>query len=192
MNPFTLTSLIPLRPDRWLTYYEATYQNEHGDLMPYHFVSRDSNLTIETLKRPANASAVAMFCYNQNHSQVLLTKQFRQPLNDFVYGNPAGLVEPTESIEQAISRELMEETGYSLIEVEHCFAPSYSSPGLTDGAVSLAICTLDQAKQTDRTLEVDEALSTLWVNRAEAQTILANKKMTGRTQILLWQWANEQ
>ena len=84
MNPFTLTSLIPLRPDRWLTYYEAMYQNEHGDLMPYHFVSRDSNLTIETLKRPANASAVAMICYNQNHSQILLTKQFRQPHNEFL------------------------------------------------------------------------------------------------------------
>lgn len=192
MNPFKLTSLVPLRPDRWLTYYEATYQNENGDLMPYHFVSRNPDLTMETLKRPANASAVAMFCYNQDHSQVLLTKQFRQPLNDFIYGNPAGLVEATETVEQAISRELMEETGYPLIKVEQYFAPSYSSPGLTDGAVSLAICTLDQALYTARSLEADERLNVLWVNRAEAQTILANEKITGRTQILLWQWANEQ
>lgn len=45
--------------------------------------------------------------------EVILIRQFRPPVNSFVVELPAGLVDRGESFEDAVRRELIEETGYS-------------------------------------------------------------------------------
>lgn len=44
--------------------------------------------------------------------EVLLEKQFRPPAGKVVIEFPAGLVDPSESLEECALRELKEETGY--------------------------------------------------------------------------------
>jgi 8-oxo-dGTP pyrophosphatase MutT (NUDIX family) len=48
---------------------------------------------------------------------VLLTRQFRPPVNKYVIEFPAGLNEKGNSLEEAAKRELLEETGYSAKEL---------------------------------------------------------------------------
>jgi ADP-ribose pyrophosphatase len=45
--------------------------------------------------------------------EVILIRQFRPPVNNYVIELPAGLCDPGESFEEAAGRELIEETGYS-------------------------------------------------------------------------------
>jgi ADP-ribose pyrophosphatase len=45
--------------------------------------------------------------------EVILIRQFRPPVDGFVVELPAGLVDKGESFEDAVRRELLEETGYS-------------------------------------------------------------------------------
>lgn len=58
--------------------------------------------------------------------EVVLIRQFRPPVNGCVVELPAGLVDPGESFEHAVRRELVEETGYEATDVQF----------LTDGPMS--------------------------------------------------------
>jgi len=48
---------------------------------------------------------------------VLLIRQFRPPVNNYVVEFPAGLNDQGETLEEAARRELIEETGYSAKEM---------------------------------------------------------------------------
>lgn len=51
-------------------------------------------------------------------NEIILIRQFRPPVNGFVIELPAGLVDPGEPFEQAVRRELIEETGYEAGSVQ--------------------------------------------------------------------------
>lgn len=51
-------------------------------------------------------------------NEIILIRQFRPPINGFVIELPAGLVDAGEDFEQAVRRELIEETGYEAGDVQ--------------------------------------------------------------------------
>lgn len=63
--------------------------------------------------------------------KIILIKQYRPAINDYIYEVPAGIVEPSEPVKEAAVRELIEETGYEpkeLIDVGNYFpTPGYST-----------------------------------------------------------------
>lgn len=64
-------------------------------------------------------------------TRMILIKQYRPSINDYIYEAPAGVVEPGESIRETAYRELIEETGYrpgELIEIGYYYTtPGYST-----------------------------------------------------------------
>jgi ADP-ribose pyrophosphatase len=52
-----------------------------------------------------------------NNKEVLLTRQFRPPVNGYVIEFPAGLNDRGDTLEEAAKRELLEETGYAAREM---------------------------------------------------------------------------
>lgn len=63
--------------------------------------------------------------------RVVLIKQYRPAINDYIYEAPAGVVESSESVRETAYRELIEETGYKpgeLIEIGYYYTtPGYST-----------------------------------------------------------------
>ncbi len=66
----------------------------------------------ESLER-INCKGIVAIVPVTDDNEVLLIKQFRPPVNGYVIEFPAGLSEKEDVLEEAASRELLEETGYS-------------------------------------------------------------------------------
>lgn len=64
--------------------------------------------------------------------ELLVIKEFRYPIGDYVFSFPAGIIEDNEDPIKAANRELLEETGYQIDKVITVTPPVYSSTGLTD------------------------------------------------------------
>jgi 8-oxo-dGTP pyrophosphatase MutT (NUDIX family) len=72
--------------------------------------------------------------------EVILIRQFRPPVNGFVIELPAGLVDRGESFEEAVRRELIEETGYASGRV-HFLAEGPMSSGASSEILSVYVAT---------------------------------------------------
>ncbi len=72
----------------------------------------------EAFERVNCDGVIGIVPFTENH-EVLLIRQYRPPINNFVIELPAGLVDPGESFEDAVRRELIEETGYAAGEIHY-------------------------------------------------------------------------
>ena len=83
---------------------------------------------------------------------VLLEREFRYPLNSRCVSLPAGLIDAGETLEEAVARELSEETGYRLRDdiapaVRPLPQPGFSSTGLTEENVQVVFAQVEPGGQ---------------------------------------------
>ena len=76
---------------------------------------------------PTAATAFAL----TEDNKVLLVKQYRHPIADVSLETPGGFVDEGEDFATAMSRELMEETGYEFSSVEY-LGKFAANPGILD------------------------------------------------------------
>jgi ADP-ribose pyrophosphatase len=117
----------------YLKMYQITSKNNDGEIRNYEMVSRTGDLTLETMGEKVNAVMAIPLVGDK----VLLSREFRIPVNRWVYNFPAGLIDPGETIEEAAIRELQEETGLKVNKIIYVLPPSYTSAGLTDERLAI-------------------------------------------------------
>ena len=83
------------------------------------------------------------------------------------YSALAGFVEPAESIEEAVARELAEEAGVKVTDVRYVASQPWPFPG------SLMIACIGQAESNVLTLDRNELEDAFWCDRAGVQAALA-------------------
>ena len=122
--------------NRFLNLYELDAVFRDGSRAPYYVASRRKDVdSIKAVTHDNHADGVILYgVYGEEKDKVVLIRQFRYPINGYVYEFPAGLVEPGEDMLEAGIREMYEETGLTFSPVE---AGSYSRPffttiGMTD------------------------------------------------------------
>jgi nudix-type nucleoside diphosphatase (YffH/AdpP family) len=97
--------------------------------------------------------SVAALLFNRDSNQVVLVEQFRAPTldksrsNGFMLEVVAGMMNRGETPEQAVIREVFEETGYRIQHPEHV-ATFFSSPGGTSERIFLYYAVVDDADRT--------------------------------------------
>ena len=119
--------------NRFLNLYELDATFRDGSRAPYYVASRRKDA--ESLKAATGdryADGVILYgVYGDQKDKVVLVRQYRYPLGDYVYEFPAGLVEPGEDMLDAGIREMYEETGLSFTPVQTA-RPFFTTIGMTD------------------------------------------------------------
>lgn len=113
------------------------------------FEGRIVRLRVDTVAFPDGRSAqrevaehapVVVVVPLDGEGNVLLVRQFRLPVKQFLLELPAGCIDPGEGVEEAVQRELREETGQRAGRLER-LAAFYASPGFCDELMHLFLAT---------------------------------------------------
>jgi NAD+ diphosphatase len=101
----------------------------------------------------------------EHDGRVLLGRQPQYPAGRF--SALAGFVEPGESIEEAVAREIREEAGIAVGEVRYVASQPWPFPG------SLMIACIAKAQTTEITLDTNELEAAFWATRGEVEAAMA-------------------
>jgi ADP-ribose pyrophosphatase len=178
-----LKEIVPVYEGKFIKYYNFILSDGRN----YEVVSR-KNLTIDSIKDSNDADAVDIIAFNEDCSKILVIKEWRVPVNNYIYAFPAGLREPGEEILETASRELFEETGLKITSVVDILPPSYQSAGMTDEKVATVICHAT-GEITNEYKTKDEDIIPIWVTRDEARKTVVLEPISGRCQMVLSAWA---
>jgi len=153
---------------RWLKFFTRIYVNKNGREAKWDFVSRKENPD----KPQKNADAVVIVAILKG--KLVLIKQFRAPIYDYLIECPAGLIDIDETPLDAAKREFEEETGLILCKCSNYPIPTYNSAGITDESVCYVIGNAEGEISTSSN-EESEDIQVLTVDKNEALKLLVSK-----------------
>lgn len=166
--------------NRFLNYYELEAVHRDGSVSPYYMASRAKDANhLKAVTRENKPDGVILYgVYGEAKDRVVLIRQYRYPLGDYVYEFPAGLVEEGEEMAAAGIREMYEETGLVFTPVD---AGSYSRPffttiGMTDESCG-TVFGYCSGEPTSVHEEASEEIQVILADRAEARRILREENV---------------
>ncbi len=180
---------------KFVSLYDVEYKNKNNDDKHWTVASRKSEEHLRDVylnNKEDNIDAVVICALHKSEKKLVLIKQFRVPINNYIYELPAGLVDNNEDIKDAVKRELKEETGLDIISInkESSKDKLYLSPGMTDESVAFVYCLCDGKLSKDY-LEDDEDIEAILVSQEEARNILnSNKIIDIKSYLILQMFAN--
>ena len=123
--------------NRYVNLYEFSAERRNGKVAPYYVASRTGDVEkLKAVTHEVKPDGVIIYSiYGENKDKVVLIKQFRYPINDYIYEFPAGLVEAGEDMFEAGIREIYEETGLTFVpkKVANAYSrPYFTTVGMTD------------------------------------------------------------
>jgi ADP-ribose pyrophosphatase len=154
-----------LTDEKWLNLFAAKYRH-NGKTGRWVFASRkpdpqankdscDAVLIVPILQAPGQPP------------RLVVIKEFRVPVGDYIHGFPAGLLEPGESIEETVRREVLEETGFEVVRIKRVSPPLYSTSGMTDETAAMAFIDVRAVPGSAQRLEGSEDIEVLLLDFAE-------------------------
>ncbi|MGN1033505.1 MAG: NUDIX hydrolase [Intestinibacter sp.] len=176
---------------KFISLYDLEYVNKLNQNKHWTVATRKSKEAVQDIYlngKEDDVDAVAIIAYHVEYKKLVVIKQFRVPVNGYVYELPAGLIDADDKdVVETAKRELKEETGLNLLDVNKNYSrdKTYLSPGMTDESVALVFCTCD-GEISQEYLEANEDIKTILVSREEAKAILeSNEKIDIKAFLML-------
>ena len=166
--------------NRFLNYYELEAVHRDGSVSPYYMASRAKDANhLKAVTRENKPDGVILYgVYGEAKDRVVLIRQYRYPLGDYVYEFPAGLVEEGEDMGAAGIREMYEETGLVFTPVDAgCYCrPFFTTIGMTDESCG-TVFGYCSGEPTSVHEEASEEIQVILADRAEARRILREENV---------------
>lgn len=178
-----LTKFEKVRDGKYLKNYELTYRNKAGREKKYEMVSRRELAGIEDVGgKPSGVSIVATY-----GDRMLLLHEFRMGVNRTIYNLCAGMLEPGESIEECVARELYEETGLKVRKIKKILPPSFAAVAISDTTTYIAFVEAEGDFE-DHTSE-NEQIEARFYTKEEIKRLLETESFSSRAQMAAYFFA---
>lgn len=174
---------------KFITRYDITYETVDHQEKVYEIISRQPDLETYEQLHDKQPDAVVIIATDETGEKILVNKEFRMAVGDWVYNFPAGLIDSGEKPDESAKRELWEETGLDLYEITDHIGPSYSAVGFSN---EINVCVVGKARG-----EFHESTSTLeeivpgWYTKEEMRELLKKARFAARTQAYCYVWSRE-
>ena len=156
-----ITSLVETK---FISLYNVKYLNKSNKEKSWTVASRKKKEVLEGIyfyNEKDKVDAVIICAYHKDSEKLVIIKEFRVPINKYIYELPAGLVDSDdENFESAVKRDL------SCNQV-------YLSPGMTDESAAFVYC-ICEGEISNKFLEDDEDIEAILISQEEAREIIKN------------------
>ena len=169
-----------VRDGKYLKTYELTYLNKAGNEKKYEIVSHNELHDAEELGSKMNGLSIVAF----HEGKLLLLKEFRMGVNRQIYNLCAGRLEPGETAEDCMRRELYEETGLTLDRVIKILPPSFAAVSMSDVRTQIVFCMVS-GKLREST-SVNEEIKSRFYSREECAAMLETEEFSSRCQAIVY------
>lgn len=165
----------------FLNMYKFDVEYRNGNINPYYVASRSPNIeNLEAVSHNHHSDAITIYAiYGEKKDKIVLIRQFRYPINDYLYELPAGLIEKGEDMYIAGSREFYEETGLTFTpkRVDNAYTrPFFTSPGLSDESAG-AIFGYCSGTPSNSHQEDSEDIQIILADKSECKRILKEENV---------------
>lgn len=178
-----LVNVKKLTNERFLNLYQLEYEHD-GQRIYWTLASRNNpeELVSVTGQEKVDTVCIIPKVMKNGKECVIMIKEFRQPINDYVYSFPAGLVEKDEDLFECCARELKEEIGADEIsEVNKLTNICYNSEGMTDESVVMFEVVI--SKLGKQNLQDHEDIKVFIIPIEELENFTKGKKLSTKAGI---------
>lgn len=172
-----------VKDGKYLKNYEITYLNKAGKEKTYEIVSRRELESIEDVGGAPSGVSIIATC----NGKLLLLHEFRMGVNRTIYNLCAGMINPDETIEECIARELYEETGLHVKHIKKILPPSFAAVAISDTSTHIAFVETE-GELGDYSSE-NEQIEAKFYDREEVKQLLETESFSSRAQLAAYFFA---
>ena len=184
-----------LTENRFLNLYELDARQRDGKAIRYYVASRAKGTEdLKSVSGHRRADGVIMYgVYGEEKDKIVLIRQYRYPLGDYIYEFPAGLVEPGEDVREAGIREMFEETGMTFTPREggDFERPFFTTVGMTDESCAMVFGYCSGTPSNEHQ-EAAEDIQVVLADRDECRRILREENVAIMPAYMMMHFLNTQ
>ena len=184
-----------LTENRFLNLYELDARQRNGEAIRYYVASRAKKTEdLKAVSGHRRADGVIMYgVYGEQKDKIVLIRQYRYPLGDYIYEFPAGLVEPGEDVREAGIREMFEETGMTFTPREggDFERPFFTTVGMTDESCAMVFGYCSGTPSNEHQ-EAAEDIQVVLADRDECRRILKEENVAIMPAYMMMHFLNTQ
>lgn len=167
--------------NKYVNLYSVKATSIHNTPVSYFVASRAKSISELKIKTKKNTpdGVIIYSIYGEKRDRVVLIRQYRYTLDDYIYEFPAGLVEAGEDFHEGAARELYEETGLTLepLKVDPAYEkPYFTTIGMTDESCA-TVYGYASGKVSKDAQEDTEEIEVVLADREEVKRILREENV---------------
>lgn len=177
----TINHVEKLTDNKFVNLYNVKATSVHNTPVNYFVASRAKDVPQLKLNTGKNEpdGVIIYSIYGEKKDKVVLIRQYRYTLGNYIYEFPAGLVEPGEDFHEGAVREMFEETGLTfrpLTVKEEYEKPYFTTVGMTDESCATVYGYAD-GEISKAAQEDSEEIEVVLADRNEVRRILKEENV---------------
>ncbi len=176
-----ILKIVQQTKQKFLNMFEFSVKDRSGREHPYYVASRATEIDgLKAVTKTNHPDGVIIYAVHKGEEdRLVMVRQYRYTIGDYIYELPAGLVDPGEDYRITATREMVEETGLTFKPIEHdsCYSePFFTTIGMTDESCRTVFGEA-YGEPSNAYLEESEDIEVVFVNRTQAKEILKSEKV---------------